>query len=294
MSARGKLWLFAVTVTALSACAVGPMVACAGLRASSDVADGSDAAPQDAPATIDAAETGPAEEEDAPCGKASESCTDDNGYRGSCCSGLGCANPGAESGAPRCCQLNGASYPADGGPGSCCSGVGDAGHCVCHEPGAACWDNAMCCSNLCSGTNGRPGTCLQAPLQSACQQNQYYCSVAPAGQECECAGPPGVTACLGAKCCAIVFGACQAQADCCGGNTCVDNLCLITSGDVLCSQWSTVAQDNESCASGHCDLETGRCCSVAGQSCANSGDCCAVDAGEGYTCVHGLCALPGD
>ena len=143
---------------------------------------------------------------------------------------------------------------------NCCSNQLDAGACACIASGQACTSDQGCCSNWCSNYVGGVGTCLPAPLESSCQVGNFYCVEQP-NQPCECAGQNASTVCSGNVCCSDAFGLCpNGQADCCGGNTCVNGTCLITSGDPLCnqSQW-TPTQQNAACVSGSCNTATGNC-----------------------------------
>ena len=143
---------------------------------------------------------------------------------------------------------------------NCCSGQLASGACACLASGQACTSDQGCCSNWCANYVGGVGTCLPAPLQSTCQAGNVYCAEQPS-QPCECAGQSASTVCGGNVCCSDAFGICPSgQADCCGGNTCVNGTCLISSGDGWCSQpqW-TLAQQNASCTSGSCNTATGNC-----------------------------------
>ena len=258
---------------ALATLGLGAFVSCTRLLPASDLA-----------LANDAGEGGPVS-----CGAVGEACIESDGSAGSCCSGLGCAFPRPlnEDGAPLCCLLHGQAVAGDPAV-TCCSETAEAGLCVCLAPGAPCWDDAMCCSNLCSGTSGAPGTCLQGSLLGPCQNSPFACSGAPSGQACECSGPPATTACLAGVCCSTVFGVCHSQTQCCGGNVCVNGVCLIPPGaDASCSAWPTLAQDNEACMSGVCESDSGRCCSVRNQICTVSGDCC-----SGLVCPSGTCQPP--
>ncbi len=156
------------------------------------------------------------------------------------------------------CETNGFSTNV---ASVCCSKQLSAGKCACLAVDQTCTDDQGCCSNWCSGYNSSgAGTCMQAPLKSACQENQYYCNSQPT-QACECAGVNSSAACLGGTCCEVVFGTCfNGQSECCGGNTCVNGTCLITTGYGWCSQpqWTT-AEQNAACASGNCNQSTGDC-----------------------------------
>ncbi len=189
-----------------------------------------------------------------------------------------CCNPLCE--VDGCCLKNGAA-----GTGTmCCSQQSTSGTCQCLADSAPCWDNDMCCSNLCSGTDGAMGTCQAAPLQHPCQQNQTYCSDVPGA--CECSGNKSDTACLGGECCSIVFGYCGSQGDCCPGNTCETSsyTCLISTGQGFCTV------DNQ-CFSGTCDTTKNTCCAWADQACSTDSDCCQGWNGDVVTCSAGQCKI---
>lgn len=234
-----------------------------------------------------------------------------------CQAGLGCAASHPEtcgglcSVGGQCCFENGAT-PTQGASQCCSQTVSANGTCMCLGDGANCWDNAMCCSDSCTGTGGVPGTCQQpVPLQHACQTASACKGFGPPPQPATCGTlgcssvdcrppsptPTGPCSDLSAACnvcCGIVFNPCSSNDDCCPGNQCVNGQCLISTGEPWCTQplWTTTTAQNAACVSGTCNTTTGNCgaqdsLGVQGE-CTQNSDCIDSEA----VCFEGECGRP--